>query len=54
METKTSEQVIEVSAKAPVVDKRKTSSGRTLDETFLDDVPVGARATRASPNRPRA
>ncbi|MCK6570876.1 TonB-dependent receptor [Myxococcota bacterium] len=41
METKTAEQVIEVSGKAPVVDKRKTSSGRTLDEQYLSVVPSG-------------
>lgn len=41
METQTVEQVIEVSAKAPVVDKRKTSSGQTYDKTFLNDIPMG-------------
>ena len=41
METRAEEQVIEVSAKAPVVDHRKTSSGTTFDKKFLEDIPMG-------------
>lgn len=41
MEAHAEEQIIEVKGTAPIVDKRKTSSGQTFSQEFLNDIPTG-------------
>ena len=41
MEVPTSEEVVVVTARRPVVDKEKTSIGQSFDDEFLETIPVG-------------
>ena len=41
MEADAGEQVIEVKATAPMVDKQKTATGQTFSKEFLENIPMG-------------